>query len=68
MQFIPATGRRYGLFTWRDLHDPVQSIDAAARHVFFVVSLDSSSDFVLAYLVEQFDNLLDWLVWATLST
>jgi soluble lytic murein transglycosylase-like protein len=33
MQFIPATGRRYGLFTRRDLHDPVRSIDAAARYV-----------------------------------
>jgi hypothetical protein len=33
MQFIPATGRRYGLLTLRDLHDPLQSIDAAARYV-----------------------------------
>jgi soluble lytic murein transglycosylase-like protein len=33
MQFIPATGRRYGLLTPRDLHDPVQSIDAAARYL-----------------------------------
>jgi len=33
MQFIPATGRRYGLFTRRDLHDPIRSIDAAARYV-----------------------------------
>jgi len=33
MQFIPATGRRYGLFTRRDLHDPLRSIDAAARYV-----------------------------------
>lgn len=33
MQFIPATGRRYGLFTHRDLHDPQRSIDAAARYV-----------------------------------
>ncbi len=33
MQFIPATGRRYGLFTRRDLHDPMRSIDAAARYV-----------------------------------
>src|SRR5215468_439578 len=24
MQFIPATGRRYGLLTVRDLHDPVR--------------------------------------------
>jgi len=33
MQFIPATGRRYGLLTPRDLHDPLLSIDAAARYV-----------------------------------
>jgi soluble lytic murein transglycosylase-like protein len=33
MQFIPATGRRYGLLTRRDFHDPVRSIDAAARYV-----------------------------------
>jgi soluble lytic murein transglycosylase-like protein len=33
MQFIPATGRRYGLLTPRDLHDPLRSIDAAARYV-----------------------------------
>lgn len=33
MQFIPATGRRYGLFTRRDFHDPQRSIDAAARYV-----------------------------------
>jgi soluble lytic murein transglycosylase-like protein len=33
MQFIPATGRRYGLLTLRDLHDPLLSIDAAARYV-----------------------------------
>jgi transglycosylase-like protein with SLT domain len=33
MQFIPATGRRYGLFTRRDFHDPLRSIDAAARYV-----------------------------------
>jgi soluble lytic murein transglycosylase-like protein len=33
VQFIPATGRRYGLFTQRDLHDPLRSIDAAARYV-----------------------------------
>jgi soluble lytic murein transglycosylase-like protein len=33
MQFIPATGRRYGLLTLRDLHDPLRSIEAAARYV-----------------------------------
>jgi soluble lytic murein transglycosylase-like protein len=33
MQFIPATGRRYGLLTRNDLHDPLRSIDAAARYV-----------------------------------
>lgn len=33
MQFIPATGRRYGLLTLHDLHDPLRSIDAAARYV-----------------------------------
>lgn len=33
MQFIPATGRRYGLFTRSDFHDPLRSIDAAARYV-----------------------------------
>ncbi|HKR58722.1 MAG TPA: lytic transglycosylase domain-containing protein [Pyrinomonadaceae bacterium] len=33
MQFIPATGRRYGLLTHSDLHDPIRSLDAAARYV-----------------------------------
>ena len=33
MQFIPATGRRYGLFTRNDFHDPSRSIEAAARYV-----------------------------------
>lgn len=33
MQFIPATGRRYGLLTVRDLHDPLRSIEAAAKYV-----------------------------------
>jgi soluble lytic murein transglycosylase-like protein len=33
MQFIPATGRRYGLVTSRDLHDPLLSIAAAARYI-----------------------------------
>ena len=33
MQFIPSTGRKYGLFTRRDLHDPLRSIDAAARYI-----------------------------------
>jgi soluble lytic murein transglycosylase-like protein len=33
MQFIPATGRKYGLLTLRDLHDPLRSIEAAARYV-----------------------------------
>lgn len=33
MQFIPATGRRYGLVRTSDLHDPVRSIDAAAQYL-----------------------------------
>ena len=33
MQFIPSTGRRYGLMTISDLHNPLRSIDAAARFV-----------------------------------
>ena len=33
MQFIPATGRRYGLVTRSDFDDPLRSIDAAARYV-----------------------------------
>ncbi len=33
MQFVPSTGRRYGLKTVRELHDPALSIDAAARYV-----------------------------------
>jgi soluble lytic murein transglycosylase-like protein len=33
MQFIPATGRRYGLLSLRDLHDPLRSIDAAAQYL-----------------------------------
>jgi soluble lytic murein transglycosylase-like protein len=33
MQFIPATGRRYGLLTLHDLNDPLRSIDAAAKYL-----------------------------------
>ena len=33
MQLMPATGRRYGLVSLSDLHDPLRSIDAAARYV-----------------------------------
>ena len=33
MQFMPATGRRYGLLTRRDLHNPILSIEAAAKYV-----------------------------------
>src|SRR6185436_3791998 len=33
MQFIPATGRKYGLVRVSDLHDPVRSIDAAAQYL-----------------------------------
>jgi len=33
MQFMPATGRRYGLLTIRDLHDPARSIEAAAMYL-----------------------------------
>jgi hypothetical protein len=33
MQFIPRTGRRYGLLTRNDFHDAGRSIEAAARYV-----------------------------------
>jgi len=49
MQFIPATGRRYGLFTRADLHDPLRSIDAAARYVRDLNAMfDGRIDLVLA--------------------
>ena len=49
MQFIPATGRRYGLLTHSDLHDPLRSIDAAARYVRDLnVMFDRRIDLVLA--------------------
>jgi hypothetical protein len=49
MQFIPATGRRYGLFTRSDFNDPLQSIDAAARYVRDLNSMfDGRIDLVLA--------------------
>jgi len=49
MQFIPATGRRYGLLTRSDLHDPVQSIEAAARYVRDLnMMFDGRIDLVLA--------------------
>ena len=51
MQFIPATGRRYGLFTRSDLHDPLQSIDADARYVRDLNTMfDGRIDLVLAGL------------------
>jgi hypothetical protein len=33
MQFIPETGRRYGLNSYADLTDPVKSINAAGRYL-----------------------------------
>ena len=49
MQFIPATGRRYGLLTRSDLHDPLRSIDAAARYVRDLnMMFDGRIDLVLA--------------------
>jgi Transglycosylase SLT domain len=47
MQFIPATGRKYGLLS--DLHDPLRSIDAAARYVRDLnMMFDGRIDLVLA--------------------
>ena len=49
MQFIPATGRRYGLRTPSDLDDPLRSIDAAARYVRDLnMMFDGRIDLVLA--------------------
>lgn len=49
MQLIPATGRRYGLLTPSDLHDPLRSIDAAARYVRDLsIMFDRRIDLVLA--------------------
>jgi soluble lytic murein transglycosylase-like protein len=49
MQLIPATGRRYGLLTKRDLHDPLRSIDAAARYLRdLTLMFDGRADLVLA--------------------
>ena len=49
MQFIPTTGRKYGLITRRDLHDPLRSIDAAARYVRDLNAMfDGRIDLVLA--------------------
>ena len=49
MQFIPATGRRYGLLTQGDFNDPSRSIDAAARYVRDLNALfDGRIDLVLA--------------------
>ncbi|MGH9765093.1 MAG: lytic transglycosylase domain-containing protein, partial [Blastocatellia bacterium] len=39
MQFMPATGRTYGLLSRRDLHDPVRSIEAAAKYVSYLNKL-----------------------------
>jgi len=49
MQFIPATGHRYGLLTMSDFHDPVRSIEAAACYVRDLnVLFDGRIDLVLA--------------------
>jgi hypothetical protein len=49
MQFISSTGRRYGLLTRADLHDPLRSIDAAARYVSDLNAIfDGRIDLVLA--------------------
>ena len=49
MQIIPATGRSYGLLTHSDLHDPLRSIDAAARYVRDLnMMFDGRIDLVLA--------------------
>jgi soluble lytic murein transglycosylase-like protein len=61
MQFIPATGRRYGLMTTRDLHDPLRSIDAAARYIRDLTALfDGRIDLVLAGYNAGENAVLDW--------
>jgi soluble lytic murein transglycosylase-like protein len=61
MQFIPATGRRYGLLTTSDLHDPLRSIDAAARYVRDLTALfDGRIDLVLAGYNAGENAVLDW--------
>src|SRR5262249_28036641 len=46
---IPATGRRYGLVGLPDLHDPVRSIEAAARYLSDLNQMfDGRIDLVLA--------------------
>ena len=46
MQFVPSTGKRYGL---RNPHDPRDAIDAAARYVRDLMArFDGNLDFVLA--------------------
>jgi hypothetical protein len=49
MQFMPATGRRYGLLTREDFHNPSRSIEAAARYVRDLnLMFDGRIDLVLA--------------------
>src|SRR5687768_4012472 len=46
MQFVPSTGKRYGL---RNPHDPGEAIDAAARYVRdLIVRFDGRLELVLA--------------------
>jgi hypothetical protein len=61
MQFIPATGRIYGLVTIRDLHDPLRSIEAAARYVRdLTVMFDGRTDLVLAGYNAGENAVLNW--------
>ncbi len=61
MQFIPATGRRYGLLTTRDLHDPLRSIEAAARYVRDLTTMfDGRNNLVLAGYNAGENAVLNW--------
>ena len=61
MQFIPATGFRYGLVTTRDLHDPSRSIGAAAWYVRdLTVMFNGRIDLVLAGYNAGENAVLNW--------
>jgi hypothetical protein len=47
-QFMPGTGKRYGLVARTDFFDPVKSTDAAAEYLLDLIAIFGSPSFLLA--------------------
>jgi len=47
-QFIPGTGKRYGLTTREDFYDPIQATTAASEYILDLIAIFGSPSFLLA--------------------